>query len=150
MNFVIADTFQKALGRLTSEEQALVKQSAFDFQMNPKSPGFSYEDLKAAKDKNLWSFRVSRSLRIIVHRTQATFALCYVGHHDEAYAWAERRRIEIHPVTGAAQIVEVIERTEEHVRRIVREEVVEPPVFADSRRAIFTPLGFPRNGWSRL
>jgi superfamily I DNA/RNA helicase len=143
MNFVIADTFQKALGRLTSEEQALAKQSAFDFQMNPKSPGFSYEDLKAAKDKNLWSFRVSRSLRIIVHRTQATFALCYVGHHDEAYAWAERRRIEVHPVTGAAQIVEVIERTEEHVRRIVREEVVEPPVFRRFEKSYIYALGVP-------
>ena len=143
MNFVIADTFQKALGRLTREEQALVKQSAFDFQMNPKSPGFSYEDLKAAKDKNLWSFRVSRSLRIIVHRTAATFALCYVGHHDEAYAWAERRRIEFHPVTGAAQIVEVIERTEEHVRRIVRDEVVETPVFRRFERSYIYALGVP-------
>ena len=39
--------------------------------------------------------------------------LCYVDHHDAAYRWAERRRIETHPVTGATQLVEVRERVEE-------------------------------------
>ena len=39
--------------------------------------------------------------------------VAYVGHHDDAYAWAERRRIEAHPRTGAVQIVEVRERVEE-------------------------------------
>jgi hypothetical protein len=43
VNFLIADTFQKSLGRLTADEQAAVKQAAFDFQLNPKNPGFSYE-----------------------------------------------------------------------------------------------------------
>ena len=36
----------------------------------------------------------------------------YVDHHDKAYAWAGRRRIEEHPRTGAIQIVEVRERVE--------------------------------------
>jgi superfamily I DNA/RNA helicase/mRNA-degrading endonuclease RelE of RelBE toxin-antitoxin system len=143
MNFIIADTFQKSLGRLAADEQAVVKQAAFDFQLNPKNPGFSYEDLKRAKDKNMWSFRASADLRIIVHRTAATFTLCYVDHHDKAYAWAERRRLENHPVTGAAQIVEVLERTEEHVRRVVREEVVEPPVFRRFERDYILALGVP-------
>ena len=39
--------------------------------------------------------------------------ICYVDHHDKAYAWAERRRIEAHPRTGTIQIVEVRERVEE-------------------------------------
>lgn len=39
--------------------------------------------------------------------------LAYVDHHDDAYKWAERRRIETHPATGAVQIVEVRERIEE-------------------------------------
>lgn len=39
--------------------------------------------------------------------------LAYVDHHDDAYAWASRRRIEAHPRTGAIQIVEVHERIEE-------------------------------------
>ena len=39
--------------------------------------------------------------------------LVYVDHHDAAYRWAERRRIEAHPTTGAIQIVEVRERVVE-------------------------------------
>jgi len=51
-----------------------------------------FEALKdRAKDPNFWSARVSDDLRIIVHRTDESLLLCYVGHHDGAYAWAERR-----------------------------------------------------------
>ncbi|MGC2199699.1 MAG: UvrD-helicase domain-containing protein, partial [Stellaceae bacterium] len=51
-------------------------------------------------------------IRLIVHRTPTSLLLCHVGHHDAAYAWAERRRIERHPTTGAAQLVELPERVE--------------------------------------
>jgi ATP-dependent exoDNAse (exonuclease V) beta subunit len=30
--------------------------------------------------------------------------------HDKTYAWAERRKLETHPATGAAQLVEIRER----------------------------------------
>ena len=39
MNFEIADTFGDSLGRLTGDEQKLVKQTVFDLQMNPVNPG---------------------------------------------------------------------------------------------------------------
>jgi superfamily I DNA/RNA helicase len=39
-----------------------------------------------------------------------SLALVYVDHHDAAYRWAERRRMEVHPATGALQMVEVRER----------------------------------------
>jgi len=39
--------------------------------------------------------------------------LCYVDHHDPAYDLASRRKIETHPVTGAAQIVEIRETVRE-------------------------------------
>ena len=39
--------------------------------------------------------------------------LCYVDHHDKAYDWAERRKLEIHPKTGAAQLVEIRETIQE-------------------------------------
>src|SRR5581483_956498 len=73
----------------------------------------SFHKLDRARDKNFWSVRVSRDLRLIVHRTAQSLLLCYVAHHDDAYDWAERRKIEIHPNTGAAQIVEIRERVEE-------------------------------------
>ncbi len=115
MNFRIADTFTDSLARLTGDEQKAVKTTAFDLQLNPTSPGMSFHKLDKAKDKNFWSVRVSRDIRLIVHKSDASLLLCYVGHHDKAYDWAERRRLETHPKTGAAQLVEIRETVKEIV-----------------------------------
>jgi superfamily I DNA/RNA helicase len=115
MEFRIADTFTDSLARLTGDEQKAVKTTAFDLQVNPASPGLTFHKLGKAKDKRFWSVRVSSDLRLIVHRTSASLLLCYVDHHDKAYAWAERRKLETHPTTGAAQLVEIRERVQEIV-----------------------------------
>jgi mRNA-degrading endonuclease RelE of RelBE toxin-antitoxin system len=117
VNFRIADTFTASLARLTGEEQKAVKTTAFDLQMNPANPGMSFHKLDKARDKNFWSVRVSSDIRLIVHKTADSLLLCYVDHHDKAYQWAERRRLETHPTTGAAQWVEVRERVNEIVVR---------------------------------
>jgi mRNA-degrading endonuclease RelE of RelBE toxin-antitoxin system len=113
MEFRIADTFTDSLARLTGEEQKSVKTAAFDLQMNPANPSLQLHKLDRAKDVNFWSMRVSRDIRLIVHRTNASLLLCYVAHHDAAYQWAERRKLETHPKTGAAQLVEIRERVQE-------------------------------------
>lgn len=113
MEFRIADTFTDSLARLTGDEQKAVKTTAFDLQMNPFSPGMNFHKLDKAKDKNFWSVRVNSDIRLIVHKTAASLLLCYVDHHDQAYHWAERRKLETHPATGAAQLVEIRERVEE-------------------------------------
>lgn len=119
VSFRIAETFTSGLARLTGAEQKAVKTTAFDLQMDPTSPGMRFHRLDRAKDKNFWSLRASDDLRIIVHRTADSILLCYVDHHDAAYAWAERRKLETHPTTGAAQLVEIRERVQ---------EIVVPPV----------------------
>ncbi|MCY3591743.1 MAG: UvrD-helicase domain-containing protein [Acidobacteria bacterium] len=118
MEFRIADTFTASLSRLRADEQKAVKTTAFDLQVDPSRPGHRLHRVGSARDRNFWSVRAGRDLRIIVHRTGASFLLCYVDHHDEAYRWAERRRLERHPRTGAAQLVEIHE--------MVREEEVPP------------------------
>ena len=115
MHFRISDTFTDSLARLTGEEQKLVKTTAFDLQLNPASPGMQFHKLDKAKDKRFWSVRVGSDLRLIVHRSEESLLLCYVGHHNHAYHWAERRKLETHPQTGAAQLVEIRERVEEIV-----------------------------------
>ncbi|MBI5187435.1 MAG: DEAD/DEAH box helicase [Nitrospinae bacterium] len=113
MEFRIADTFTDSLSKLNGEEQKAVKTTAFDLQMNPANPGMQFHKLDRAKDANFWSVRVSRDIRLIVHKTKSSLLLCYVGHHDDAYHWAERRKLETHPKTGAAQMVEVRETIKE-------------------------------------
>ncbi len=120
MDFRIADTFTDSLGRLTGDEQKSVKTAAFDLQINPASPGMRFHRLDRGKDKNFWSVRVTSDLRIIVHRSESSLLLCFVGHHDRAYDWAERRKIEVHPTTGAAQLVEIRESVREVVVPVVK------------------------------
>ena len=113
VEFRIADTFTAALARLEAQEQKAAKTTAFDLQMDPAGPGLQFHRIDRSRDQNFWSVRASRDLRLIIHKTAASLLLAYVGHHDDAYDWAERRRIEAHPKTGAVQIVEVRERVEE-------------------------------------
>jgi len=113
LEFRIADTFTDSLARLTGEEQKAIKTTAFDLQMNSASPSLSFHRLEKAKDKNFWSVRVNSNIRLIVHKTQDSMLICYVGHHDKAYDWAERRKLETHPKTGAAQLVEIRETIQE-------------------------------------
>src|SRR2546421_12874379 len=113
MEFRISDTFTGSLARLETDEQKAVKTTAFDLQMNPAVPGLQFHKLRNACDKNFWSVRVNSDIRIIVHRTDKSLLLCYVAHHDDAYAWAERRKLETHPTTGAAQLVEIRETVRE-------------------------------------
>ena len=113
MDFRIADTFTDSLARLTGEEQKAVKTTAFDLQLNPANPGMQFHKLNKPKDRNFWSVRVSADIRLIVHKTAGSLLLCYVGHHDKAYDWAERRKLETHPKTGAAQWIEIRETVQE-------------------------------------
>ncbi len=147
MEFRIADTFTESLARLTGDEQKAVKTTAFDLQMNPASPGLRFHRLDQAKDKNFWSVRASGDLRLIVHRTQSSLLLCYVDHHDQAYDWAERRKLETHPKTGAAQLVEIRETVKEiFVPVYVPAETPAPPkprLFADRSDEELLSYGVP-------
>jgi mRNA-degrading endonuclease RelE of RelBE toxin-antitoxin system len=151
MEFRIADTFTDSLARLTGEEQKAVKMTAFDLQLNPANPGISFHKLDRAKDKNFWSVRVGSDIRLIVHRSAGSLLLCYVDHHDKAYEWAERRKLETHPKTGAAQLVEIRETVKEVVVPVYVETTVAvakkppaaKPIFADTSGDELLRYGVP-------
>ena len=125
MEFRIADTFVASLAKLNNQEQKAVKTTVFDLQVNPSSPGLSFHKLDRAQDANFASVRVSSDIRLIVHQASANLLICYAAHHDDAYQWAERRKLETHPTTGAAQLIEI--------RETVREIVI--PTFVTEVRA---------------
>lgn len=135
MDFRIADTFTDSLARLAGEEQKAVKTTAFDLQLDPANPGMQFHKLERTKDRCFWSVRVNDDIRLIVHRTDQSLLLCYVDHHDAAYSWAERRRLSVHPKTGAAQLVEIREMVREiTIPKYVETQVetaAKPPLFAD-------------------
>jgi mRNA-degrading endonuclease RelE of RelBE toxin-antitoxin system len=144
MEFRIAVTFTDSLAKLNNEEQKTVKTTAFDLQMNPANPGMQFHKLDKARDARFWSIRVSSDIRLIVHKTQASLLLCYVDHHDEAYRWAERRKLETHPNTGAAQLVEIRETVREiAVPKYVEVAQPRPPLFAKTSDEELLNYGVP-------
>jgi superfamily I DNA/RNA helicase/mRNA-degrading endonuclease RelE of RelBE toxin-antitoxin system len=149
-NFRIADTFTDSLARLTGEERKAVKTTAFDLQIDPANPGMQFHKLDKARDRNFWSVRVNADVRLIVHRTAGSLLLCYVDHHDKAYAWAERRKLEPHPTTGAAQLVELRETVREiTIPRYVEAAAAAPPprqmplLFKDIEQEALLEYGVP-------
>lgn len=146
MHFRISDSFTDSLTRLTGDEQKAVKTTAFDLQLNPANPGMSFHKLDHARDSNFWSVRVSADIRLIVHRSDGGLLLCYVDHHDRAYRWAERRKLDVHPKTGAAQFVEIRERVEE-VRIPVYVEApvpARPALFSSTPEQLLLGYGVPQ------
>ena len=128
MQFRIADTFTASLSKLPNDQQRAAKTTAFDLQTNLAHPGLSLHRLTGTSDANFWSARVNLDLRIILHRAGENVVLCYVGRHDDAYRWAERRKLETHPTTGAAQLVELREVVQEiPVPVYVEAQVQAPP-----------------------
>jgi superfamily I DNA/RNA helicase/mRNA-degrading endonuclease RelE of RelBE toxin-antitoxin system len=132
MEFRIADTFTDSLAKLTSQEQKAIKTTAFDLQINSVSPGLRFHKLDRSKDPNFWSISVNMDIRLIVHKTDDSLMLCYVDHHDKAYDWASRRKIERHPKTGAAQLVEIRQKIEEVIVTKTKTALPQPklPLFS--------------------
>ena len=152
MTFLIADTFTDSLARLSGDEQKAAKTTAFDLQLNPANPGMSLHKLDNAKDKNFWSVRVNADIRLIVHKSESSLLLCYVDHHDKAYSWAERRKLEMHPKTGAAQLVEIRETVKEvlvplYIEHTIevgnRPSAVKAPLFAQISDDVLLSYGIP-------
>ena len=144
MEFRIADTFVDSLARLNNQEQKMVKTAVFDLQVNPASPGLSFHKLDRAQDPNFASARVSSDLRLIVHQAPGNLLLCYVDHHDAAYQWAARRKLETHPKTGAAQLVEVRETVQEIIiPTYVNEPKTRPLLFAGKSDEELLGYGVP-------
>ena len=103
----LSNDFLLQLAKLPAKVHSKVMKWAIQFQADPTSPGINYETIHAARDANLRSVRLDGDWRGIVFKPSSgdVYVLLYVGHHDDAYRWAENRKLSINPVTGAMQLV---------------------------------------------
>lgn len=101
-------SFFQSMNDLPAKEQAACTEFITLFHADPSQPGISLERIET-KSKNLWSGRVTRDLRAILYKEDDSWCLLHVDHHDAAYRWAERRDVGRHPMTGALQVVEVVQ-----------------------------------------
>lgn len=115
---VFYDTFRPSAKELTNAEQGAVMNTMMELAEAPDSPGLNVHRVGDASTK-CWSARVNDDIRLIFFRTESIVIPAYVAHHDPAYRWAEGRTLDVHPDTGAAQIVITGERHEEIVKRVI-------------------------------
>jgi hypothetical protein len=89
--------------------QKKVREFLEKFEAHPESPGSHYEPIQQARDKNFYSVRIDQAYRAIIARPDPNvYVLMWVDHHDDAYQWAARKRLEVHPATGALQVIEPV------------------------------------------
>ena len=149
----LSQDFLLQLAKLPSSIHSKVMKWAIQFQSDPTSPGINYETIKAARDPNLKSVRLDRDWRGIVFKPSSgdVYVLLYIDHHDEAYRWAENRKLTINPVTGAMQMVRV-ESIAEAAPTVISQpasapgvppEVTSKPLFADLNDRELLSLGVP-------
>lgn len=129
----LAQDFLSNLSKLPSSIQSKVLKWALKFQSDPTANGINYETIKGARDKNLRSVRIDQDWRGIVFKPDKgdVYVLMYVDKHDDAYRWAETRRVAINRVTGAMQLF-AVERAEEVVEpQATQPAAPDPPVLPD-------------------
>jgi len=107
LKVAISDDFLLAFSNVQKTHQKKVREFIELFRENPEAGGIQYHPVKKARDPNLYSVRIDQAYRAIVFHPADTdlYLLTWVDHHDEAYAWAERKVFRVNPMTGALQVL---------------------------------------------
>ena len=104
----ISDDFLRAFAAIPRDRQQAVIKFLAQFRQNPASPSINYEKIQSAADPNMRSVRIDQSYRGIVLRPDFgdVYCLLWVDKHDDAYDWARRHKVAIHPEVGNIQVFE--------------------------------------------
>lgn len=107
MTVALSKDFLLAFSNVQKSHQKKVREFFEKFQAHPEAPGLNYEPVQSAKDKKFYSVRIDQAYRAIVAKPDPElYVLMWVDNHDEAYRWAERTQLKVHPATGALQVLE--------------------------------------------
>jgi len=110
----LSTDFLDAYGRIPKSKQKKVTDFIVKFRANPALPGINMEPILQSKDKNMYSVRIDQEYRGVVLKPEGenVYLLLWVDKHDDAYAWASRKRCEVNAFTGSVQIFNVEESPE--------------------------------------
>ncbi|WP_270462665.1 UvrD-helicase domain-containing protein [Bifidobacterium pseudocatenulatum] len=111
------------------------------FQVNPRSSGINLERIANAADEKLYSARIDQRYRAIIafQKSSNVYVLLYVGDHDDAYKWAETKKLDVNPNTRAIQLYDMV--SQEEIDTAMREDS-QSEVERESADAKFTQPDF--------
>ena len=103
-----------AFARLPKLQQKKFSALLNQFRSNPKASGINFERIQGACSPAARSLRIDGTYRaIVLHPNQGNqYLVVWMDHHDRAYEWARRKKVAIHPDTGAIQVYEAIDSTQ--------------------------------------
>lgn len=153
----LSNDFLIQLSKLPAHVHTKVMKWAIQFQADPTSSGINYENINGARDSNLKSVRLDKDWRGIVFKPSSgdVYVLLYVDHHDDAYRWAENRKLTINPVTGAMQLVSFEQVVDSAPQAALAPQTAgavsvpssssQPPLFASLGDTELMSLGVPQD-----
>lgn len=135
----ISADFLTAYAKLPRQKQGKVTEFFNKFRNDPTHPGINFEKINDGIDKNICSVRIDDTYRgIIVREPESNvYILLWVDHHDEAYAWAKRKKCSINRITGSVQIFDVQMVIEE------QNSIETPTLFEGISDEVFEKIGLP-------
>lgn len=142
----MSDDFLKSFARIPRQNQQAVLSFVAKFRQNPLASSINYERINDAADAKMRSVRINDNLRGIVLKPETgdVYCLLWVDRHDDAYQWARRHRVAIHPDVGSLQIYGVQEThpsTDEQTASV--EAFQNNGLFASLRDREIRKLGVP-------
>lgn len=80
------------------------------FKENRRSNAINLERIANTEDDKLYSVRIDQKYRAIIayQKESGVYLVLYIANHDDAYAWAARKRVGVNAYTHAIQIVDSI------------------------------------------
>lgn len=138
----LSDDFLRAFAAIPRDRQQSVVKFMATFRQNPMSPGINYEKINDATDPRMRSVRIGIDYRGIVLKPDQgdVYCLLWVDKHDDAYNWARRHKVAIHPEIGTIQVLE-----SSHGEVVVPEETraTQADLFSSLKDRELLRLGLP-------
>ncbi len=142
----IYDEFLDSFARIPRDQQKKVNKFLRLFRADPTAASINYESIGSFRDPNLRTVRIDQAWRAIVLKPERgnVYVMLWVDHHDKAMDWAARKRFEIHPETGALQVLvsETVSAPSESVETVPDGP---PPLYDGVRDRELLRLGVPEH-----
>ncbi|MBZ0097219.1 MAG: AAA family ATPase [Sulfuricella sp.] len=139
----LSDDFLRAFAVIPRDRQQAVIKFLAQFRQNPSSPGINYEKIQSAADPHMRSVRIDQNYRGIVLKPDAgdVYCLLWIDRHDDAYEWARKHKVAIHPEMGNIQ---VFESNHERQADVVPSSQPQAALFANLKDRELLRLGVPK------
>lgn len=108
----ISTDFLQAFAQIPRSQQKKVRAFVEKFKADPTQASINYEPIHNMADDKVRTVRIDQAYRaIVIHPPNGdVYAMVWVDHHDEAMAWAKKKRFEVNVQTGSFQVWEVLEQ----------------------------------------